>query len=90
MSDSPAPSPIHDLPREIAFILAKTPAAICYVDRNQRYRYVNERFGAWAGITPSEAVGRHVPEVIGERAWERVRPPPSARSRGGSPPTRTR
>jgi PAS domain S-box-containing protein len=69
----PLPS-LDDLPREIAFMLRRAPAAICYVDRNQRYRYVNERFGAWAGVKPSEAIGRHVPEIIGPRAWERVRP----------------
>jgi PAS domain S-box-containing protein len=69
----PPPFLIEELPREIAFILAKAPAAICYVDRDQRYRYVNERFGAWAGVKPAEAVGRHVPDVIGPRAWSRVR-----------------
>ena len=48
MSDLPLPAVIADLPREIAFILAKVPAGVGYVDSNQRYRYVNERFGAAA------------------------------------------
>jgi PAS domain S-box-containing protein len=64
---------IDELPREIAFLLAKAPAAICYIGRDLRYRYVNERFAAWAGVKPADAIGRRVPEVIGLSAWERVR-----------------
>jgi PAS domain S-box-containing protein len=74
MTDLPLPSVIADLPREITFILAKVPAGVGYVDCHQRYRYVNDRFGAWAGLPPGEVVGKHVSEVIGARAWERIRP----------------
>ncbi len=73
MRESLPPPLFEELPREIAFILARAPAAICYVDCNLRYRYVNDRFGVWAGVKPSDAVGRRVPDVIGPRAWERVR-----------------
>src|SRR5262245_18984083 len=74
MLEPSPPSWILNLPREVAFILAKAPAAICYVDCDQRYRYVNERFGAWAGVQAADAIGRHVPDVIGMRAWEVIRP----------------
>ena len=74
MVEAPPPLWTGDLPREISFILERAPAAICYVDRSQRYRYVNRRFGVWAGVSPAETIGRHVPDVIGPRAWERVRP----------------
>ncbi len=50
-----------------------TPALISYVDSDYRYRMVNRGYQQWFGMTPAETVGRHVSEVIGPAAWERVK-----------------
>src|SRR5207247_1858493 len=39
-----------------------------YVDREQRYRFANDRFQTFFGITREEALGKSVAEVIGPDA----------------------
>lgn len=58
------------LPREIQFILDKSPAGICYIDRDQVYRYANERFVSFWG---RPMVGLNVLETTGEAIYERIR-----------------
>jgi PAS domain S-box-containing protein len=59
----------------IAHVLAEVPAALCYIDRNCRFRYANERFLAWTVLVyPEGVLGRHVAEVVGRARWERLRP----------------
>ena len=43
---------------------------IAYVDRNQRYRFVNKAFLDWLGRTEPEVVGREVIEVIGRDVYQ--------------------
>ncbi len=38
---------------------------LAYVDRNQRYRFVNRAFCAWLGKSENEVVGREAVEVLG-------------------------
>jgi PAS domain S-box-containing protein len=65
---------IAGLSREIEFVLDRAPSAICYVDRNQRYRYVNARFCTWAEADRDWIIGRVIPDVIGVENYERIRP----------------
>jgi PAS domain S-box-containing protein len=61
---------LAQLPREIRFILDKAPAGICYIDRDQIYRYVNERFTAFWGRS---VVGLNIRESTGEAIYQEIR-----------------
>jgi two-component system, sensor histidine kinase len=45
------------------------PVLISYVDREQRYQFVNESYRRWFGLDPATMVGRTVPEIIGHEAY---------------------
>ena len=42
---------------------------IAYVDRNQRYRFVNKAFLDWLGLEPDDVVGREIIEVVGRDVY---------------------
>ena len=63
-----------DLPPEIEFVLGQVRAALCYIDSDRRYRYMNARFSQWAGVAPEEAVGSSILEVGCDALHRRVGP----------------
>ncbi len=63
-----APTP---LPEEVADAV---PALICYVDRFQRYRFVNRAYEQWFGIARADILGRTVAEVLGPVAYPKAAP----------------
>ncbi|MEQ8661565.1 MAG: PAS domain-containing protein, partial [Gammaproteobacteria bacterium] len=50
-------------------IADRLPALVAYIDRELRYRYVNERFREWYGLPTSWFVGRRVEDVVGPEAF---------------------
>jgi len=48
------------------------PAAISYVDSQQRYSFNNKTYKEWFGKSPNEIVGRHVREILGEQTYQRI------------------
>jgi PAS domain S-box-containing protein len=58
----------------LAFVANALPALIAYVDRASRYVWVNEGYTRWFDRPADEIIGRHVSEVLGDEAWEGVRP----------------
>jgi PAS domain S-box-containing protein len=62
------------LPREIRVLLSEVPAAMAYIDRNERFRFANERFEAWRiADFPGGVAGRSVEEMAGT-SYPLVRP----------------
>jgi two-component system, cell cycle sensor histidine kinase and response regulator CckA len=60
-----------------AFLRSTTdllPARIAYVDAEQRYRFVNDRYEKWFGKTRDELIGQHARDLLGGPLYERVRP----------------
>ena len=57
--------------RQIANAL---PVLIAYVDADLRYRFNNDAYRVWFGISPEEAFGRTIREVVGEGFFQSVRP----------------
>jgi PAS domain S-box-containing protein len=55
-------------------VLDSFPDLISYVDADERYRYVNRGYQDWFGITPSEIEGRTMRDILGDEAYERVKP----------------
>jgi PAS domain S-box-containing protein len=58
------------------------PALISYVDKNGCYQFNNKRYKEWFGYDADSLVGKHIREVLGEEAFERVRPNVEAALRG--------
>jgi PAS domain S-box-containing protein len=50
------------------------PSRIAYVDRDQRYRFVNSRYEEWLGCRREEIIGRNLKEVLGDSLDEMIRP----------------
>ncbi len=50
------------------------PMLVAYVDADRRYREVNAAYADWFGQPISEVLGKSVWELIGESAYERIRP----------------
>jgi len=49
------------------------PILISYVDREERYRFVNRAYERWFGVDRSEIEGKTLVEVLGEAAYDRLR-----------------
>ncbi len=45
------------------------PAMVCFVDRDNRYRFVNDAYAHWYGWERHQMEGRLVREVVGERIY---------------------
>ncbi len=67
---------------ELRLITNAVPVFISYVDAQQRYRFNNKRYEDWYGIPASEINGKHIKEVMGESAYQSVRPYVEAVLRG--------
>jgi diguanylate cyclase (GGDEF)-like protein/PAS domain S-box-containing protein len=50
------------------------PALLAYIDREQRFVYVNETHRSWLGLDPQRLLGRRVMEMVGERNYLRAVP----------------
>ncbi|HWI13771.1 MAG TPA: PAS domain-containing protein, partial [Burkholderiales bacterium] len=50
------------------------PALISYVDREFRYQLANRVYEDWLGISPEQCEGRHLRDVLGDAAWDYLRP----------------
>lgn len=67
---------------ELRLIMDAEPALISYIDSRFCYRRVNKSYERWFGVTAAETEGRHVSQVLGQAAWEAVRPYMEAALRG--------
>ena len=53
---------------QLRLVTDSIPALVSYIDKNERYMFVNERYSEWFGIDVEKVVGRTMTEVLGERA----------------------
>jgi PAS domain S-box-containing protein len=60
--------------QELRFVVDAVPALLAFVDTDARYVWANESYRRWFGQSPESIRGRHVREVLGETAWEQIRP----------------
>lgn len=59
---------------ELHLISESVPAAIGYIDADERYRFVNRTFAAWLGRAPQTLGGLRVSEVVGNEAYAALKP----------------
>jgi PAS domain S-box-containing protein len=60
--------------QRLRMITNALPVLIAYVDADQRYRFNNDAYRVWFGVSPEEAFGRHIREVVGEGFFHGARP----------------
>ncbi|MEH1953284.1 PAS domain S-box protein [Nostoc sp.] len=59
---------------ELHLITDTLPVLISFVDSEQRYRFNNRAYQEWFGHPAAEVYGKHLWEVLGESAYEVLRP----------------
>jgi PAS domain S-box-containing protein len=60
--------------RQLRLVTDTIPALVSYVDAGQRYRFVNRAYTDWFGFAPEDVVGRTIRDVIGDAAYDAIRP----------------
>lgn len=50
------------------------PALVSYIDADQKYRFVNERYEEWFPLRRHALIGKTIWEIVGEEAYAKVRP----------------
>jgi PAS domain S-box-containing protein len=55
--------------RRLHLIADSLPALIAYVDRDERYVFINRAYESWFGIDPEGARGRPIREVLGNELY---------------------
>jgi PAS domain S-box-containing protein len=60
--------------QHLQLITDAVPALISYIDREQRYRFVNREYERWFGHPREEVIGKPMIQVLGAAAAERLRP----------------
>jgi PAS domain S-box-containing protein len=50
------------------------PALVSYIDNDYRYRFCNRRYEDWFGVASADIVGRSMSEVLGEAAFNTLKP----------------
>jgi PAS domain S-box-containing protein len=56
--------------RRLRLVTDAVPALIAYVDDELRYRFTNQAYTDWFGMSPEEIHGRHMRELLGEKAFD--------------------
>ncbi len=60
--------------KQLRLVTGSIPALISYVDRNEHYRFANERFTDWFGIPTDEVIGKGPRDVFGVSAYKVLKP----------------
>ena len=59
---------------QLRLITDAIPLLVSYVDREQRYRFVNRTYTEWFGHPREEVIGKHLSEVLGQAAYRTLLP----------------
>lgn len=59
---------------QLQFISNSTPVALAHCSADGRFRFVNRAYANRHGLEPSDIHGRRIVDVLGEPAFERLRP----------------
>ncbi|MUH00148.1 PAS domain-containing protein [Scytonema sp. UIC 10036] len=59
---------------ELRLLTNAVPVLISFVDAQQCYRFNNQKYEEWFGKSATEVKGKHLREVLGEVAYEVIRP----------------
>ncbi len=65
---------LKEVRRYIDGITHEVPVLLAYVDRNLYYRFVNEGFQRWFGLSYKEIINRPVETLMGPEVYSKTRP----------------
>jgi len=65
---------VRDSEAELRLITNVIPALISYVDRDERYRFVNDQYSKLFGIDKTAIVGRKLSSVLSPRSYKQLQP----------------
>ena len=57
---------------QLRLIANGLPVLIAYVDKYQRYRFNNEAYQTWLGLSPNQIYGCHLQKVHGEEEYNKI------------------
>jgi PAS domain S-box-containing protein len=58
--------------RQLCVITDALPALVSYVDAHGRYRFANQAYERWFGISRDEIIGQRVLDVVGREAYSAI------------------
>ncbi len=64
----------QDSEKQLRLITNALPALVSYIDKDLRYRFVNLGYQEWFGIDANTIIGERVEDVIGRKAFEKLKP----------------
>lgn len=64
---------VREQEEQLRFIADHAPVFLIYCDKERRYRFVNAVFAEWLRLDPTQIIGKCVPEVIGQAAYQALR-----------------
>lgn len=59
---------------QLRLVIDEVPGLISYVDSEQCYQFTNKRYEEWFGHSREEVQGKHLEEILGQGAYEKIRP----------------
>jgi PAS domain S-box-containing protein len=65
---------LRDSERQLRLITNSAPAGIVHCDTQLRYKFVNRTYAERHGLTPEQAVGKRISEVIDQKSWATLEP----------------
>lgn len=65
---------LQESEHELRLITNRVPGPVSRVDRELRYRFVNDHYLRSFGRSRSEIIGRHMPEILGPEMFRRLEP----------------
>jgi diguanylate cyclase (GGDEF)-like protein/PAS domain S-box-containing protein len=73
---------LTDSQRRLRLITDNLPALVAYIDRDERYRFLNAHVGRVFGLDPEAALGRTMRDVRGDATYAALAPHVAAALRG--------
>jgi PAS domain S-box-containing protein len=59
---------------QLYLVTDNAPVAIAQCDTEARFKFVNRHYAERLGLTPEQVIGKHIPAVIGDKAWATFKP----------------
>jgi PAS domain S-box-containing protein len=59
---------------QLRLVTDSIPALVSYIDREEKYRFINQKYSEWFGLDRDEMIGHTMEEVLGSAAIVQLRP----------------
>jgi PAS domain S-box-containing protein len=73
VSDVTLEHALHENVEQLRFVVNAVPALLAFIGTDGRYVWASENYRVWLGEGPEWMHGRHLSEVLGDSAWEKIR-----------------